>query len=346
MSINVFASIVVLNYNGKSFLHDCLAALRRQTYPTYEVIVVDNASMDGSAEYVSIHFPEVRLIRAERNLGFAAGNNLGIRAARGEFVALLNNDTQAHPEWLSELIKGMQSVPEVGMCASKMLFMHNPTYINSAGICLNVAGFAWDQWGGKLDDPHTQNSAEVFGACAGAALYRRAMLERLGGFDEDFFIYLEDVDLAWRARWLGWRCLYVPTARVLHFHSGTMGEGSPQKQYLLGRNKVWLLFKNVPLAAWWSLPVILAYDFMSVLYALVVRRNPHPLRGRLAGLASLGRMQMKRRTVQQQRLLSVREWLKSLSPLEAPWTIHQRFRYLATQVPPTIPQSIVPHESA
>lgn len=321
-------SVVVVNWNGRRYLRDCLIALNAQTYPRREVILVDNASTDGSAEYVAAEFPEVHLIRMETNAGFAAANNLGFHAAQGEFIATLNNDTQADPDWLSELIKGMCSVDRVGMCASKMLFADSPEVINSAGVSMDIAGFAWDREGGRQDTEDEDRPLEVFGPCAGAALYSRSLLEAVGGFDEDYFIYLEDVDMAWRARWLGWRCLYVPTAKVWHIHSAAMIDGSPLKNYLLGRNKVWTLFKNLPRAAAPWIPLIIFYDVLSVGYSLVIRRDVNPLKGRLAGLMGLPKMWPKRRVIQRGRTIRVEQWRQMLSPLEAPWAIQRRFQYL------------------
>jgi len=156
-------------------------------------------------------------------------------------MATLNNDTQAAPRWLEELVAAMQGQDMVGMVASKMLFAHRPEIINSTGICLDPAGIAWDRRGGEVDANEEFGPAEVFGPCAGAAPYHRAMLDQVGLFDEDFFCYLEDVNLAWQARLMGWRCLYVPTARVYHVHAGMGQERSPFKNYLLGRNKVWTI---------------------------------------------------------------------------------------------------------
>jgi GT2 family glycosyltransferase len=166
---------------------------------------------------------------------------------------------------------------------------------------------------------------EVFGPCAGAALYRREMLDKVGWFDEDFFAYLEDVDLAWRARRAGWRCLYVPRARVLHRHSATGREGSPFKSYHLGRNKVWLVLKNYPFGRlWYGLALVLFYDLSAVLYALVARRDVHALRGRVAGWAGWRRMWAKRPARSAGEGLDV-GWLKPVTP---PWRVPRRYAHL------------------
>jgi hypothetical protein len=211
------------------------------------------------------------------------------------------------------------------MCASKMLFADRPDVINSTGICLDLAGIAWDCRGGEIDDHADEESQEVFGPCGGAALYRRRMLDEIGLFDEDFFAYLEDVDLAWRARRAGWRALYVPAAHVLHHHSATAVEGSPLKSFHLGRNKIWLLVKNYPFReAWHHGFLCLLYDVAAVAYALVARRDLHALYGRLAALPGLRRMWQKRRKEQTTNHFSP-AWF---APFRVPWQVPGRYRHI------------------
>ena len=324
-------SVIILNWNGLKYLEDCLTALEAQTYSDFEVILVDNGSTDGSAEWVAERFPDVQLIRNATNVGFAAGNNQAIRASRAELVATLNNDTRVEPNWLAALVSAIEGNPTVGLCASKMLFADRPGVINSAGINLDPVGIAWDRRGGDPDDRQETEPIEVFGPCAGAALYRRTMLDQIGLFDQRFFAYLEDVDIAWRARLAGWRCLYVPQARVCHVHSATGGEGSPFKNRLLGRNKVWTIAKNYGptgrLLAY--LPLILLYDLAAVLYALVARGDVGALRGRLEGLRGLPGAWGQRREVQALRRRNrERPWHHYLSPLEPPWRVAARYRHL------------------
>jgi hypothetical protein len=166
-------------------------------------------------------FPSVRIIESRKNLGFAKGNNIGIKEARGELIATLNNDTEVTPRWLEELVSAMASNEKVGMCASKMLFMKDHGMINSTGICLSRSGTCWDRGIFEPDTGQYGSMEEVFGPCAGAALYRKSMLEEIGLFDEDFHAYVEDTDLAFRGRLAGWKCLYVPNAVVYHVHAGT-----------------------------------------------------------------------------------------------------------------------------
>jgi GT2 family glycosyltransferase len=277
---------------------------------------------------VARRFPQVRLIRHDENLGFAAGNNTAIRATRSPYVATLNNDAQAEPPWLAELVKAMESDGQVGMCASKMLYAHRPQVIDSAGLSPDVAGIAWNRRWGERDTDDDAGPREVFGACAGAALYRRAMLNQIGLFDEDFFAYLEDADLAWRARLAGWKCLYVPTAVAHHVHSATGGVGSPFKKTLLGRNKIWTIIKNYPNPQLFTyLPLIVACDLAAVMVGLV-GGDISPLLGRLAALRGLPAVWRKRRAIQRQRVVSFADLARHMSPLQSPLSILRRTRSL------------------
>jgi GT2 family glycosyltransferase len=291
-------TIVILNLNGRHLLERCLPAVVSQDYGDYEVVILDNGSTDGSAAWVEKHFATVRLMRSERNLGFARGNNEAIRTSRSAYVALLNNDAEPAPGWLSRLVHAMRSSPTVGMCASKMVRADDPRIMDACGITIDRAGIGWNRYSGEPEYLDELEPYEVLGPCAGAALYRRAMLDQVGLFDEDYFIYYEDTDLAWRAQRAGWRCLYVPSARVVHRHSSTVKEGSSLKGFLLGRNKVWTLVKNYPWPDWLVyLPIIVGYDTAAWSYALL-RGDPNPLRGRLAALGALSRSLEARRGIQ------------------------------------------------
>ena len=318
--------IVILNWNGLRFLQPCLDALAEQTFRDYQIWLVDNGSTDGSVAFVRANYPHVHLITNATNRGFAAANNQAIRAGHAEFVATLNNDTMAKRDWLAHLVAALERNPTAGSAASKMLIADRRTIIDSAGIAIDRVGIAWDRYGGQptnaADEPQF-----IFGACAGAALYRRAMLQEIGLFDEEYFAYLEDVDLAWRAQWAGWRSIYVPTACVYHHHSATGGEGSPFKNRLLGRNKVWLIAQNYPapyLAGF--LPVIMLYDFASVAYALMTHKDVSPLQGRLAGILGLLQGVPKRRSATRQ--ISNKEMMRLLAPVEWPWRVLNRYRHL------------------
>jgi hypothetical protein len=288
-------SVIVLNYNGRGFLNGCLTSLASQTYSDFEVIVVDNGSRDGSPEYIEENYPWVRLAKNDENLGFAGGTNVGIRAAKGEFIITLNNDSRADSRFIEELIKPMAD-PEVGVCAAKMLFPDGR--INSAGICISRSGAAWDRGMFEPDRGQYEFMEEVFGACAGAALYRREMLDEIGLFDEDFFLYLEDVDLAFRARLAGWKCIYVPGARVIHHHGGTAGVGSDLAVYYGNRNIVWYPIKDFPFRLLiTSLPFIVARNLAVIPYYALRGQGGVILKSKLDALKGVVKMMGKRKDV-------------------------------------------------
>jgi GT2 family glycosyltransferase len=323
-------SVILLNWNGLHYLKDCLPTLLAQTYTDFDVILADNGSTDGSVEWVKTNYPQVRLLRNETNVGFCVANNRAIHATTSPYIVLLNNDTRVEPGWLAALVQAAESDPSVGMCASKMLFADHPDMINSTGISLDPVGIAWDRGGGERDDPQEREPVEIFGPCGGAALYRRAMLDQIGLFDEDLVAYLEDLDLAWRARLAGWRCLYVPSARVYHVHSGTWVKNSPWKSRLLGRNKVWTIAKNYSADRLWIyLPLIVAYDLAAVLFALITLRDVNPLRGRLEGLKGLPGILRKRQEAQA--LIKSNRgqpWHRYLSSFAPPWQVRARYQHL------------------
>jgi GT2 family glycosyltransferase len=315
---------LVVNWNGRAHLDRCFASLLAQTYQPQEIILVDNGSTDGSADHVQAHYPAVQVIRLPHNTGFAAGNNVGMRRAAGEYIAVLNNDAYAEPNWLAAMVHAAESDSCVGMVACKILFADAPDMINSAGLALDWAGFCWDWRGGQPDDLQV-TPQECFGPSGAAALYRRAMLDDVGLYDEDFFAYAEDADLDWRAQRAGWRAVYVPTARVYHAASATLGEGSRLKQFLLGRNKVWMFAKNMPggrYLAWIAL--LLVYDLIAVGYGLLARGDVGALEGRLAGWWGLPRMLRKRRQLKTR----TNDYLRLIHPAESLGKISARFRHI------------------
>ena len=282
-------SAIVVNFRQPELLGACLcsldAALERVEGET-ELVVVDNASGDGSAELVRHEHPAATLVELEENRGFGGGVNAGLERSRGEFVALVNNDATVEPEALAELLRAArEGGPDVGSVAAQMRFADRPQTINSAGIGIDRLGIVYDRLLGAAAGSGERRPVEVFGASAGAALWRRAALDSLGGFDESFFVYLEDADLAWRARMRGWRSLYAPAAVVYHHHSATAGHASPFKYRWVGRNRVRLLARNADtrmLAR--QAPAMVAYDLAYVAYAAWHERTLAPLAGRLRGL--------------------------------------------------------------
>lgn len=318
------AAFVITNWNGVQFLEACLKSVYAQHYRDFEVIVVDNASSDNSVAFVEQFYPQVRVIQNGANLGLCISNNRGTLATEAEFIAILNNDTELEPDWLGHLVGVMQADPRIGMCASRMMLTDQRDMVESAGIVVDKAGIAWGLDSGSSIDPRMTTPVPVFGACGGAALYRRSMLLEIGLFDDDFFVYLEDADVAWRGQWADWRCMYVPTSVVYHAHSATIKEGSPFKVRLLGRNKLWLIWKNYPFPylLLYS-PIILAYELMAIGYALATGRGGDALNGRWQALRQIRSLLAKRRKLV--RKVSNRAMMAKLHPVENPLTLWRRY---------------------
>lgn len=288
---------LIVSYNGRERLARCLVALGAQSLPPDELVVVDNASTDGSAELIRERFPEVRLIASPRNLGFAAGNNLGIARARSEAVLLLNDDTVPEPGALGALVTALEDDDRLSAVAATMVFASRPDIVASAGIEVFRNGLALDRGLGAPLRTLAQPAA-VFGASAGAALYRRAALEDAGFFPAAFFMYLEDVDLAWRLRLRGWKALHVPEAVVRHDYAASSVEGSPFKRRLLARNRLWMLARCFPAALLAREGrSIASHDLAAAGYALATM-DWASARGRLEGFCGLPARLPERRRIQ------------------------------------------------
>lgn len=324
-------SVIILTFDGIEYIDECLSSVLRQTYPNTEVIVIDNNSKDGTADLVEQQFPSVILARNSSNMGFAAGNNVGMRKARGAYVVLLNQDTRVDPHWIEELVNVAEQDERIGICASKLLSMNDPTIINDSGQLISPDLITWRRGIGEIDAGQYDHREEVFGASAAAAFYRKGMLNEIGLFDEDYFIMREGDELNLKAGFAGWKCVYVPTAIVYHIHSATTGLYSPLKLYYGERNRIWNVVKFLPL------PLIISSSFFTCrryvamgLFALtshkkkarVVRR--HSLmrlgfslaRAWIDASRGLPKTLAKRRRIQRTKKLSnqeIRDWLKRYS---------------------------------
>ncbi|WP_246125930.1 glycosyltransferase family 2 protein [Geobacter argillaceus] len=309
--------MIILNWNGRQYLDDCLGSLADQTFRDFETILVDNGSTDGSAAYVRERFPWVRLVELPENVGFTGGNDQGLRAAAGEFIVTLNNDTKADPGFLEELLRPALADPRIGMVAAKMLNFYDPGRIDSVGVKVAGNGLGYNIGVGEEDGGQYDEPAEVFGPCAGAALYRRVMLDQVGFFDPEFFAYYEDLDLAWRGRLAGWRCVTAPGAVVYHVHSATSGKMSPFTVYQVQRNKWFTLIKNWPASLILrQLPWIISFDLGALVLALLRGRGWSALRARADVLRSLPRLLARRRAVQAGRRLTTAEIARFLVPAD------------------------------
>jgi hypothetical protein len=301
-----------------------LDSLRKQSFGDFEVIVVDNASTDGSIEYIAGNYPEVEVISLTRNFGFSRAVNEGIKVSRGKYIALLNNDTETDPGWLQESYYALERNPELGFCASKMINYYHRDTLDGAGDCFPRSCRPFKRGMGKKVFEAYNTTKLVFGASAGAAIYRNELFKTVGLFDEDFFAYFEDVDLSFRAQLLGFKCLYVPTAVVYHIGAGTseakyldfnetkeiLGNGKlREKTFLLVRNRTYLVIKNMPLV------LILRY-FPYIIGGLIISFGYHLfksghvkqfLSGIFRGITDIPRFLSKRRLILAHKKLSIME---------------------------------------
>ncbi len=268
MRADNLVSVVVPNYNGKAFVGACLNALVSDA-PKAEILVVDNASTDGSRELVEKYFPQIRRIALDQNYGFARAVNEGIRASTRSYVILLNNDTEVLPGFTAGLLEALKTDERAFSASAKLLSLREPEKIDDAGNFYCALGWAFARGKGR-SAAHYEKPGVIFAACAGAAIYRKALFEEIGYFDEAHFAYLEDMDVGWRGRIFGYRNLYAPSAKVLHVGSGSSGSRYNEfKVRLSSRNNVWIIWKNMPfLQLLLNLPFLLAGFGLKYLFFL------------------------------------------------------------------------------
>jgi GT2 family glycosyltransferase len=294
----VLARIIVLNWNGKVWLDTCLSALLPQVPGDCEVVLVDNGSSDGSVTFVREQFPSVRILSFAENLGFAGGNNAGAKGATARYLVFLNNDTRVRPGWLAGLTRAASEDASVGLVASQVVYLGRPATIDSAGDGYLRCGGGFKHWHGQ-PAATSPGSRDVFGACGAAFLIRRDLFEALGGFDEDFFMVYEDVDLSFRARLSGARCRYVADAVVEHAGSGSLGHVSAKAIFYGQRNLEWTWIKNVPgRLVWRSCLAHAAYDLAAAAGYARRGRLGTWVRAKGAALMGLPGALAKRRRIQ------------------------------------------------
>ena len=245
----------------------CLDSLNQSNFESYEVIVVDNGSVDGSRQMIEKKYPWVRLVKNKSNMGFAIACNQGIRVAKGDYIALLNNDIEVEPSWLAKLYDGMERHPECGMGTTKMMFLGQRDVFYNTGDLFHAWSAGGGRGQGEKDTGQYDDEDHVFGACAGAGIYRREFFEQVGIFDEDFFIFAEDVDINMRGQLQGFKCVYLPEAKVYHIGTATVGLYSDRYIYLCKRNDVFVLIRNYSLKMYFRyLRVILKHQFKDIKY--------------------------------------------------------------------------------
>lgn len=323
-------SIIVVTYNGWQHTHACLAAIERDLLPGSSVVVVDNASTDSTPRLIRAQFPAIQLIQSERNLGFAAGANLAIQQSESDVVVLLNSDVVIEPGFIAEMLAPFTRSSAIGAVASTLVYQRRPDIVASAGIEIFRNGLALDYGVGwprsdLCDRP-------VFGASGGAVAYRRAALNDVGLFPEVFFMYLEDVDLAWRLRLRGWETMLAAKAVAAHAVSASSGEGSPFKRRLLARNRVWTLIRCLPR------PLLVRYSWRIarydglVLASAPLRRDGASVRGRIEALGAMRARLAERRSIQARTTVSLAEierWLRPEPTASDLLRLRKRSRELA-----------------
>ena len=237
-------SAVVVNYNGMEHLSDCLSSLSSQTYANLEIIVSDDCSTDESRAFIRSNFPSVRMVQTSRNSGFVKTANRGMRSARGDLVILLNNDVECEPDFVERLVVAANANPEVGILAPKMRLFYARSVLNGVGTQMSQSGFGWDRGLCEKDEGQYDEPCQVFGACGGAMLIRKDVLERVGYMDPAFYFLFDDIDLCWRARLLGYSAMTVPDAVIYHKFGGFYGKLSPRKYFLASKNRLRAFLKN------------------------------------------------------------------------------------------------------
>ncbi|MDO8444902.1 MAG: glycosyltransferase family 2 protein [Deltaproteobacteria bacterium] len=314
-------SVIIVNYNGKGLTVGCLKVLERQTFRNFEVLVVDNASSDDSLYEIQRFLKEhsegfqIKLIPLDNNTGFSGGNVVGLKHASGEHIALLNNDTEPGERWLEELVNAMDKAPEVGICASKLI-AYGTDIIDSAGD-----GFSTSLKGFKRGEGENLSLYEkqeyIFGACAGAALYRRTMIEKIGFLDEDFFLIHEDTDLNLRAQIYGWKVLYVPKALVYHKVRSTIGNMSKMALYYTLRNSEFVRIKNIPASLFpRKAPELILGTLAEIVYFGIRYHSPLLyLKAKMDVVKMLPVMLKKRRAIMGSMQITNEELLKIMTPV-------------------------------
>ncbi|MBI3152911.1 MAG: glycosyltransferase family 2 protein [Chloroflexi bacterium] len=311
-----FISIIIIAWNSKLYLHTCFDRLLNQTFHDFEVILVDNGSKDGTVEGLRDKYPSLnlRIVSLPSNHGFAVANNIGAHLARGQWLALLNADAFPEPDWLEQLLSASENNPRFSFFTSRQIQANVPDLLDGAGDTYHVSGLAWRRDYNQPVNENKVNPQEVFSACAAAALYSRDDFLKVGGFDEDYFSYFEDVDLGFRLRLVGRRCLYVPQAVVHHIGSASTGKLSDFAVYHGHRNLVWTYLKNMPPPLFWLyLPLHLLMNLFFLLSFTFKGKGKAIFKAKWDAICQLSSILKKRRTVQEMRTTTATDIYRVMS---------------------------------
>lgn len=321
-------SVILLNYNGHKLLEISVPSLINQSYKNFEIILVDNDSTDGSLEYIISNFSQIKIVKSPYN-SFSAGNNTGIKKANGDYIFFLNNDVELGKYCLEELVKAVKQSPKnVGMWATKILNYYNRGIIDNTGMLIYPDGMSRGRGRLEIDKGQYDHTEEVCFPSGCAGLYKKEMLDEIGLFDEDFRFFVEDSDLGFRARLGGWKCIYVPKAKLYHMYSATAGSYSPNKAFLVERNRLWLAIKNFRLPILLLNPLFTLKRYLYQIYGVLTKRGSAGkfverfssfqlmwilIKAWLSALAGLRMMVRKRKIIQRNKKVSsseVHSWFK------------------------------------
>ena len=309
-------SILIVSYNSVTTLPRCLAGLSRQTFKDFEIILLDNGSADGSTDTLETSWAQLnlRIERLPTNHGFAVANNIGSRLAHGKWLALLNADAFPEPDWLEQLLRAADHNPEFTFFASRQIQANTPELLDGTGDSYHVSGLAWRQNYNRPASKYGIQSCEVFSVCAAAALYSRDDFIKVGGFDEDYFSYFEDVDLSFRLRLSGKKCLYIPEAVVQHVGSASTGKRSDYSVYYGYRNLIWTFIKNMPAPLFWLfLPLHIGTLFFFVIYLTIRGQGQVIIKAIFDAMRGLPIALRKRKIIQKNVKIRAGDLLKVMS---------------------------------
>ena len=300
-------TVIVVNFNGGEMICQCLEVLQQQHFTDFSTVVVDNASSDGSVALIRDRFPLVEILALDRNCGFAGGINHALRThARGPLVALLNPDAFAAPDWLEKLVTAAANHPEFAAFGSKMFSDENRQHLDGVGDAYHASGLPWRQGHGCPNSAQHDVEREIFAPCAAAAVYRLSALESVGLLDEEFFLYVEDVDLGFRLRLAGHRALYIPQASIQHIGSAFVGRNSDSQIYHGHRNLVWVFVKNMPgILFWIFLPMHIALNLFTLVWFSLRGKSGVIFRAKRDAIRGIPHYWRKRKAVQSSRKASI-----------------------------------------
>ncbi|MFA6272548.1 MAG: glycosyltransferase family 2 protein [Patescibacteria group bacterium] len=329
-------AIIIVNWNGAKFLKNCFTSIQSQTFQNFDIYFVDNGSNDNSVHLVEENFPDTKIIRLKKNVGFAEGNNVALREVfkdnEIEYIVTLNNDTKADINFLANLVLLAESDRQIGSIAPKMIYYHQNNLIDSIGVTVGIDGGGLGRGSKEIDHGQYDKQEEIFGVCAGAALYRVDALKQIKYkdeiFDSEFFAYYEDFDLAWELRLRSWKAFSCPQAIVYHIHSATAQSFSPFKSYHINRNRFFVIIKDLPAKYFWRAVLLTPYRYYLLIGSIRTKRGPsHELRrssglltpfkivlkGWFSVLINLPNMLTKRRHIQKTKQVSnyeIASWFK------------------------------------